>query len=241
MAGYHARVASGQVEIYLEKSAKRTFAGALDWPGWCRSGKTPDDAVAALLAYGARYAKVAKRAKIAFSPPSEASRLKVVDELKGTATTDFGAPGVPPRADSKKLDARELKRQLQLLDACWKAFDAASKAAHGVKLSTGPRGGGRTLAKIVDHVLEAEEGYLGALGAKLPRTANKHDPAARLHDAIVEAVTARVEGKPVAVPRNTKKPWSPRFFLRRATWHVLDHAWEIEDRAKPESRSKETS
>jgi hypothetical protein len=25
--------------------------------------------------------------------------------------------------------------------------------------------------------------------------------------------------------------WTPRRFLRRAAWHVLDHAWEIEDRA----------
>jgi hypothetical protein len=28
--------------------------------------------------------------------------------------------------------------------------------------------------------------------------------------------------------------WSPRYFARRAAWHVLDHAWEIEDRVTPE-------
>jgi len=27
--------------------------------------------------------------------------------------------------------------------------------------------------------------------------------------------------------------WSARYFLRRATWHVLDHVWEIEDRSEP--------
>ncbi|CAN5828742.1 hypothetical protein BH20CHL8_BH20CHL8_11020 [soil metagenome] len=26
--------------------------------------------------------------------------------------------------------------------------------------------------------------------------------------------------------------WTPRYFVRRAAWHVLDHAWEIEDRAR---------
>jgi hypothetical protein len=233
-------MASAHVEIYLEKGGKRTFAGALDWPGWCRSGKTPDEAIAALVAYGDRYAKVAGRAKVSFTPP-EPGKLNVVEQLKGTATTDFGAPGVAPRADSKPLDARELKRQLKLLEACWEAFEAAAHAARGVKLRTGPRGGGRTLPKIVDHVLEAEEGYLGALGAKKPRTGQERDPAARLHDAVVEALRARAEGRSVAVPRNTKKPWSPRFFLRRAAWHVLDHAWEIEDRARPDSRSKVTS
>jgi hypothetical protein len=24
--------------------------------------------------------------------------------------------------------------------------------------------------------------------------------------------------------------WTPRYFVRRAAWHILDHAWEIEDR-----------
>ena len=27
------------VETYLEVGAKRVFAGALDWPGWCRSAR----------------------------------------------------------------------------------------------------------------------------------------------------------------------------------------------------------
>jgi hypothetical protein len=27
--------------------------------------------------------------------------------------------------------------------------------------------------------------------------------------------------------------WTPRYFVRRAAWHVLDHAWEIEDRLTP--------
>jgi hypothetical protein len=24
--------------------------------------------------------------------------------------------------------------------------------------------------------------------------------------------------------------WPARYYVRRAAWHVLDHAWEIEDR-----------
>jgi hypothetical protein len=34
-----------------------------------------------------------------------------------------------------------------------------------------------------------------------------------------------------------KKTWSPRYYVRRAAWYALDHAWEIEDRAKPEPSS----
>jgi len=27
------------------------------------------------------------------------------------------------------------------------------------------------------------------------------------------------------------KGWLPRYAARRIAWHVLDHAWEIEDRS----------
>jgi hypothetical protein len=27
--------------------------------------------------------------------------------------------------------------------------------------------------------------------------------------------------------------WKPRYFVRRSAWHILDHAWEIEDRLEP--------
>ena len=26
--------------------------------------------------------------------------------------------------------------------------------------------------------------------------------------------------------------WPPRYFVRRVAWHLLDHLWEIEDRAR---------
>ena len=29
---------SNQIDVYLEIGKKRTFAGVIDWPGWCRSG-----------------------------------------------------------------------------------------------------------------------------------------------------------------------------------------------------------
>jgi hypothetical protein len=228
------RMASTKYEIYLEKGKKRSFACAIDWPGWCRSGKTADDAIATLLAYGERYAKVTRRAKLRFSPPSDADQLQVTGKLKGNASTEFGIPGTPHKADAAPLDKRQLQRQLKLLEACWQIFDLAADAARGVKLRTGPRAGGRSLPKIVSHVLEAEEAYLGGLGAKLPRDGKTSGAETRLRSAVRDALTARVEGRPVAVPRNTKKPWSPRYFVRRATWHLLDHAWEIEDRSMPD-------
>src|SRR5688572_19992747 len=48
--------------VYLEIGAKRTFAMALDWPGWGRSGRTAEEALEALADYATRYAPVAKKA-----------------------------------------------------------------------------------------------------------------------------------------------------------------------------------
>ncbi|MGI8998193.1 MAG: hypothetical protein ACR2GO_00560 [Candidatus Limnocylindria bacterium] len=113
---------------------------------------------------------------------------------------------------------------LALLRAAWATFDAAAAGAAGVSLRLGPRGGGRQVPKIIDHVREAESAYLGQLGSRLPN-------ASELHDAFADAVTARAACEPPAQPNRVTKPWSPRYAVRRAAWHVLDHAWEIEDRA----------
>ena len=51
-----------------------------------------------------------------------------------------------------------------MLRACWRAFDRAAAKAEGVELRKGPRGGGRDLDQIVEHVLDADGAYLGALG-----------------------------------------------------------------------------
>ena len=42
------------IDAYLEIGPKRTFAGALDWPGWCRHGRNEEEALAAVFEYGPR-------------------------------------------------------------------------------------------------------------------------------------------------------------------------------------------
>jgi hypothetical protein len=225
----------GRIAVYLEVTPRRTFAGAIEWPGWCRAGKTEEEALAALVAYAGRYARAVARSKVGFKPPAAVEDLEVVERLKGNATTEFGAPGIPPAADKRALTAAELRRQSRLLEASWKAFDAVwSRAAKAkVELRKGPRGGGRDLPKMQDHVLGAEEGYLGALGSRHPRMADatEADRMAAVRETALEALSARARGKPIADPRQTKKPWAPRFYVRRSAWHALDHAWEIEDRS----------
>ncbi|MFG2044781.1 hypothetical protein, partial [Dactylosporangium sp. NPDC048998] len=69
-------------DIYLETGKKKVFAGSLDWPGWGRFGKTEEEAIEALAAYGVRYAPVAAAAGFSFPV---AARLCVVERVAGTA------------------------------------------------------------------------------------------------------------------------------------------------------------
>lgn len=210
--------------VYVEIGPRRVFAGAIEWPGWCRAGKTPDDALAALFAYAERYGKAISHAKPGFVLPARLDDLQVVERLKGNATTAFGAPGVPPKADDRPLHGKELRRQTAILEACWRAFDRAVERAGGVTLTKGPRGGGRDLPKMTEHVTGAEQSYLSGLGSRAPAR------AAALRETVLDALAARAAGTPVADPNRVTKLWSPRFYLRRSAWHALDHAWEIEDR-----------
>jgi len=225
------------IDVYLEIGTKRTFAGAIDWPGWSRSGRTEADALEALVAYGPRYRAILGESNPSFHAPPDVSRLSVVQRLRGGGGTDFGVPGEAPKADDRPVDDRELARFRRLLTRCWSAFDAAAAAAVGVELRKGPRGGGRDLDKIVAHVMEADEAYLHQLGSKVPKRKGS-DTAAELEElraTILSALSARARGRSPVEPNKVKKPWSPRYHVRRATWHVLDHAWEIEDRASPDA------
>jgi hypothetical protein len=220
------------IAVYLETAPKRAFAVAVDWPGWARSGKTDADALAALVASAPRYAKVAKRAGEPFELPRDVDALSVVERIKGGSGTEFGVPSATPAADREPIRDRDLERLTRLLKASWATFDSAAKAAQGRTLRKGPRGGGRDLRKMVGHVLEAELAYVRQLGSAhkpAPRAAES-DAMAAARKAEVEALGFRARGEPIPKPTAVKNPWEPRYFVRRSAWHVLDHAWEIEDR-----------
>ena len=218
--------------IYLEVGTKRSFATAVEWPGWSRSGRDEHEAVATLAAYGTRYAGVVAPADLKLTPPKDPSGFNIIKRVKGNATTDFGAPAVGLPSDAAPLTEGELKRLERILVACWSALDRAAKNARGRELRKGPRGGGRDLDKIIEHVAGAEEIYLVKLGARAPTGAgDRARRLADLRDAILAALRARALGLPVAEPSRATTLWTPRFFVRRAAWHALDHTWEIEDRA----------
>lgn len=223
---------SNKIDVYLEIGKKRTFAGAIDWPGWCRVGRDEASALQALFDYGPRYARVLHAARIEFQTPAAASVFAVTERLEGTTTTDFGAPDIAPSSDMKPLDDVELRRLQTLLQAFWQAFDTAVRAASGKELRKGPRGGGRDLAGVVQHVLGAEAGYLARLAWKVKKGEGEKlsEELTRTRTAVLNALAAAAHGE---VPEHGPRGgviWTPRYFVRRAAWHVLDHVWEIEDR-----------
>jgi hypothetical protein len=227
-------VANRGIDVFLEAGAKKVFASAVDWPGWSRGGRSEGEALDALAAYGMRYATAVRSVRPAFRLRGDPSELRVVERLTGNASTDFGIPSLPAGTDDRPIDEAELARVLAILDGAWDAYEQARRAARGVELRTGPRGGGRDLPRMLDHVLGAEEAYVGQLGARPPTRAAAAAAAVKtLRARGRDVLTALVRGDDIEDPRNTKSPWLPRYYVRRSAWHLLDHAWEIEDRAEP--------
>jgi hypothetical protein len=213
--------------VAVEIGSKRAFASALDWPGWCRSGRNEQAALEALAGYAKRYAAVPEAAGITFVKRASAD-FDVVERVRGGATTDFGAPEMHAALEQKPVTRAEVDRMCALVAACWMVFDRAVEQAPP-SLRKGPRGGGRDRDKIVDHVLGAECGYAPKLGLKLRQPALGDAVAIAAHrKALLEAVRAGAGGKPMR-----ERGWTARYAARRIAWHAMDHAWEIEDRSGP--------
>ena len=99
---------TAETPVYLELGKKRVFACALDWPGWYRSGKTEDEAIARLAEYAPRYAVVAE-AGVRFP--------RTVGSL------------APPVQDAEPASAAEAKRIVALVAASWRVLDEAASRA----------------------------------------------------------------------------------------------------------------
>jgi hypothetical protein len=225
---------AAKIEVYLEIGEKKTFANAVEWPGWSRAGRVEGAALQALVDYGPRYARALKAAKIAFEPPADVAGLVVAERVKGSSAAEFGVPEVTSGADERPVDAKEYERFRTLLRAYWQEFDRIVKEATGKELRKGPRGGGRELEGVVRHVLAAEGGYTRRLGLRFQRDEDGEvdGELARARQAVLDALAIAERGEvPERGPRGGVI-WTPRYFVRRVGWHVLDHAWEIEERVQ---------
>jgi hypothetical protein len=215
------------LKVYIETGDKKSFATAVDWIGLARSGKTPDDALAAIVEYAPRYLKSMGAAATGLKAPAGVEGLEVVARLAGNRTTDFGAPDAILPIDRERVGEHELDAAIGTLKAAWAAFGAAAARAEGKTLGpSGPRGGGRSVEKMTDHVREADGGYVHAIGGKSKAGATWSE----IQRDFIAAVRSRNAGElPDFGPRGGER-WPAMFAIRRSAWHALDHAWEIEDR-----------
>jgi hypothetical protein len=224
-------VSSRGIAVCLEVTPKETFAFALDWPGWCRAGRDEGAALAALAGYAERYAPVAEQAGLSFA---STFAFDVVERLPGGPTTAFAAPEcrrpfpqVTAQAERAKVTPGTARRLVGLVSAAWVVFDEVAAAAPA-ELRKGPRGGGRDRDKLIDHVIGAETAYGRRLGVKLKQPAIDNSAAIeKLRGAIAAVLGAPSDGSPV-LPNG----WTTRYAARRIAWHVLEHTWEMQDRAE---------
>jgi hypothetical protein len=217
-------------DIYLEVGKRKVFACALDWPGWCRAARTEDAAVSALAAAAQRYAPVCELAGIAFDASSASAGLEVVARVAGSATTDFGALDAPASGDSEPMTAQDAARLAALAQAAWLTFGRIAGEAPA-EIRKGPRGGGRDLDDIVDHVLQTEVLHATMLGLRhRPFPSGNQAAADRVRADIIAAILSgpTSAGPPEGAGRGRRPA---RFVARRSAWHALDHGWEIQDRS----------
>jgi hypothetical protein len=215
-----------ELRVILEIGKKRrVVAAAMDWPGLDRWGTSEDDALAKLSSYLPRYAGVPERASLD-SAFTRSRDLKVVERVPGSSSTDFwGVAHVPSEIERVVLSPKDLDPRLELLQACWAYFDDV--AAHAPEeLRPGSRSAGRSRDQIIRHVIYNEpEQFSRKVEVRTPiETVGTQEGIDEHRQAYLAGIRAyNAAGKPA-------RTWPIQFLIRRTANHVMDHAWEIEDR-----------
>jgi hypothetical protein len=215
------------IRVMVERGKKkRTVASAFDWSGWDRSGKTEEDALRVLESYRPRYAKVAALAGLS-DEFLTARELAVVERLEGIGMTDYyGLSGRAAGPEQDQMTEAKCERKIALLRASWTYFDDV--AAHvSPELRKGPRGGGRDRDEIIRHVNGTELVEYGKkVGVRSSPDAWRDPDELRAHRDAFSAAIRETNARGASAG----SWWTVQFLIRRCAWHMLDHAWEMEDR-----------
>lgn len=205
---------------------KKAVAFALDWPGWSRGAKTPELAIETLESYRERYRPITAGARMAREFDA-AGPLDIVEDAVGAGSTDFwGISFLPSSLEREPMDDADFRRNLKLLRACWAFFDATA-ARVSADMRAGPRGGGRDRDRIIRHTIRTEgEEFAKRLGLRVPEE-GALDPRA-LRDFREDYVAAMRDYN--AGEGKRMKTWNLPFLIRHSAYHMLDHAWEMEDK-----------
>jgi hypothetical protein len=214
------------MRVILEIGKKRkVVAGAVDWPGLDRSGRSEEGAIETLTSYRQRYTGVAERAGLGSAFKREGA-VEVVELVPGSSSTDFwGVAHVPSEFEREVLTGKDFERRLDLLQACWDYFDnVAARVSKDLRL--GKRDGGRSRDQMIPHVYASERhNFWRKVGIREDDEVRltREELAAHRAEYVAAIRAHNAEGKPA-------RSYPIQFLIRRTAQHTMDHAWEMEDR-----------
>lgn len=216
------------VRVVVERGpkGKKAVAFALDWPGWSRGAKTPELAVETLESYRERYRPIAVAAGMEARFKLE-GRLETIEDRVGPGSTDFwGISFAPSATEQDPMSTKELDRRILVLQTCWQYFDKVAKRVSAEMLK-GPRGGGRDRDHIIRHTIRVEsEEFAKRLGLRTPEEGALTPAGLRSHRTnYIDAMRTYNAGE-----GKRMKTWTLPFLIRHSAFHVMDHAWEMEDK-----------
>ena len=206
---------------------KKSVAFSLDWPGWSRGAKSPELALETLASYRERYRPIPDLAGMAREFDA-AGPLEIVEDRVGTGSVDFwGISFSPSSTEQGPMGEAELDRAIALLQASWTFFDSVA-ARVSPEMRKGPRGGGRDRNRIIRHTIRTEsEDFAKQVGLRIPEEGALTPEGLKQHrTTYVEAMRAYNAGK----IEKRMRSWTLPFLIRHSAFHMLDHAWEMEDK-----------
>ena len=109
--------------------------------------------------------------------------------------------------------------------ACWSTFDEVAGRV-SADLLPGSRSAGRTRDEIIRHTYVSEPEQMSRkVEVRTPRdVVLTPDGLAAHRTAYLDAIrTYNAQGR-------MARSWTIQFLIRRTAHHVMDHAWEMEDR-----------
>jgi hypothetical protein len=203
-----------RVAIEHGPKGKRAVAFALDWPGWSRAAKTGDDAIESLEA----------RLNGEFDALGDP---EVVEQYGGIGSTDFwGISFASAPSEKEPMSDEACERKTALLKACWAYFDDVAGRV-SAEMRKGSRGGGRDRDQIISHTFGSERTQMAKkVGVQTPEGVMLTPDGLRQHREAYVAALREYQ----AAGKNTRS-WTLAFLIRHSAYHVLDHAWEMEDKS----------
>ena len=193
-----------RIDIAEEAVGKKTFVWAIDWPGWCRSGKDRDLAI--------DVAARPRRPRTRRSPKTAGLDFPDVDD----ADAQHGRVGRgrrrhrirrPVERSPSPTDRRSRRPRPSawpsLVEAAWTVFDRVA-ARRQPTLRKGPARRRPRPRQVVGHVIEADHAYAREIGLRSkPPSADDRAAVEAERDAVLEVLRQPSDGSPLADRRWT--------------------------------------